>query len=390
MVQVHDQTLPFYQRMYDDIFSDAFPPSMGSFFYATDLYEYAAYLWNHDNRTHTKITSEDFGLLAMYAGVQQQALIGNLSVSGNQQGDMIRAISGRTLAAKVLANLKLNMASHGNTNKLNLMFGSFDPMVAFFALAGLVNGPSADNFEELPKPGAAMVFELFSNGGNGSYPAARDLWVRFLYRNSSLPGTPFIEYSLFGNGNAQSVLPYADFTSGIRAIALDGVAAWCNTCGSINLFCSGLKSNSDGSSGLPSVDGTTGSNSGRLDPAVAGAIGAAVTCGVVGLLFLAAVLLGFVHVSTSRDRRNSSLGGFKGAEKMASDNDLSYAKSGVRHERIGSWELRNGAKATEEGVAAPEAGAVVDKGRASSGARSVDDDAISVIGATPVEPRQSV
>jgi hypothetical protein len=78
---------------------------------------------------------------------------------------------------------------------------------------------------------------------------------------------------------------------------------------------------------------------------------------------------------------------------MASDNDLSYAKGGVRHERTGSWELRNGAKKSAEdggAVATGDAGVVVDKGRASSRARSVDDDAISVMGATPVEPRQTV
>jgi hypothetical protein len=390
-VQVHDQTLGFYQRMYESIFSGAFPVSMANFFYASDLYEYAAYQWNHDNNTHTKMNATDLATLAMYAGLQQRDLNGNLSVSGAAQGDMIRAVSGRTLAAKVLATLKLNMASNGSSNKLNLMFGSYDPMIAFFALAGLVNGPSGDDFDPLPNPGAAMVFELFSNGGNGSYPAAHDLWVRFLYRNSSIPDAPFVEYSLFGNGNSQSVLPYNDFNSGMGAIALDGVAAWCNTCGSINLFCSGLQSNSGGSSGSPSTGGVTGSNSGRLDPVVAGAIGAAVTCGLVGLLLLVAILLGFVNLSTSRERRNSSLGGFKGAEKMASDNDVSYAKSGVRHERTGSWELRNGGtKAAEEGVASVDAGAVVDKDRARSRTRSVDDDAISVMGATPVEPRQSI
>ncbi len=347
---MHDQTLGFYQELWDAIFSVAFPLSMANFYYATDLYEYAAYQYKHDGTTHSKMTSDDLKNLAMYAGIQQRELNGNLSASGTVQGDMIRAISGRTLAAKVLQRLKLNMASHGSTNKLNLMFGSFDPMIAFFALSGLVNGPSADNFEALPNPGAAMVFELFSNGGNGSYPSAHDLWVRFLYRNSSTPDTPFVEYSLFGNGNSQSVMRYSDFASGMQAISLDNIAAWCNVCGSINLFCAALQSNAGGSSGSPSTGYSSGGGGGKIDPVVAGVIGAAVTCGLVGLLLLAAILLGFVRFSTSsKDRRNSTLGGFKGAEKMASDNDLSYVKDGVRHERTGSWELRNGAKATEEG-----------------------------------------
>ncbi|KAH8907329.1 histidine acid phosphatase [Coniochaeta sp. PMI_546] len=390
-IKVHDDTLGFYQRLWGTIFSGAFPLSMANFFYATDLYEYAAYQYNHDNTTHSKMTSSDLAMLAFYAGLQQRDLNGNLSASGAVEGDMIRAISGRTLAAKVLERLKLNMASRGSSNKLNLLFGSFEPMIAFFALSGLVNGPSADNFEPLPNPGAAMVFELFSNGGNGSYPAVHDLWVRFLYRNSSISGTPFVEYSLFGNGNSQSVMRYSDFASGMQAVSLDGVAAWCNVCASINLFCSGLQSNSGGSSGSTSSGTSSSGSGGKIDPAVAGAIGAAVTCGLFGLLLIAAVLLGVVRFSTSgQDRRNGTLGGFKGAEKMASDNDLSYAKGGVRHERTGSWELRDGAKATEEGPETVGAGAVVNKTRATSRTRSVDEDDISVMGNTPVEPRQSV
>ncbi|OIW27189.1 phosphoglycerate mutase-like protein, partial [Coniochaeta ligniaria NRRL 30616] len=358
VVEMHDQTLNFYQRLWDAIFSSAFPLSMASFYYANDLYEYAAYQYNHDNTTHSKMTSVDLAMLALYAGIQQRDLNGNLSASGAVQGDMIRAISGRTLAAKVLAGLKLNMASRGSSNKLNLMFGSFEPMIAFFALSGLVNGPSADNFEQLPNPGAAMVFELFSNGGNGSYPAAHDLWVRFLYRSSSIAGTPFVEYSLFGNGNSQAEMRYSDFASGMQAIALDGIAAWCNICGSINLFCSGLSSNSGGSSGLPSTSYSSGAGIGRINPVVAGVIGSAVSSGLAGLLLFALVWLGFVRFSASRrDRRLGTLGGFKGAEKMASDNDLSYAKSGARHERTDSWELRNGAKATEEGRATVDSGA---------------------------------
>lgn len=366
---------------------------MANFFYASDLYQYAAYKWNHDNETHTKMNATDLATLAMYAGLQQQDLNGDIIVDGVGQGDMISAVAGRTLAAKIVASLDLNMASEGSSNKLNLMFGSFEPMIAFFALAGLVDGPSGADFEPLPDPGAAMVFELFSTGGNGSYPEIQDLWVRFLYRNSTLPDARFVEYALIGYGNSQSVLPYSDFTSGMLALSLDSYAEWCDTCGTTNSFCAGVASDSDGSSDSSSNGGSAGSSSGRLDPVVAGAIGAAVTCGVVGLLLAVAIMLGFVRLASSRERRGSSaLGGFKGAEKMASDNDLSYAKGGVRRERVRSWELRDGAKAAEEGVAAPvHAGAVVDRVRpAASTTGSADDDANSVMGAAPVEPRQSI
>lgn len=388
---MHDNTLPFYQRLYHTIFFGAFPLSMANFYYATDLYQYAAYLYNHDRATRSKMTSVDLDMLAQYAGIQQRDLNGNLTASGAEQGDMIRAISGRTFAAKVLERLKLNMASKGSSNKLNLMFGSYEPLIAFFALSGLVNGPSGDTFKPLPNPGATMVFELFSSGGNGSYPSISDLWVRFLYRNSTVAGTPLIQYSLFGNGNEESSMKYNDFESGMQAIALDGITTWCNVCESINLFCSGLKSNADagGSTGSGSTE-SHGNGGSSLDPVIAGVIGAAVTLAVLGLLLLVFLLFGILRFSPSKDRRSSTFRGFRGAEKMASDNDLAYAKSGVRHERTGSWELRNGGKAAEEGAACTDSGAVVQKNYASSSTRSVDDDAISVMGATPVKPRESI
>jgi hypothetical protein len=387
ITSVYNRTLGFYHGLWQNVFSGAFPLSMANFFYATDLYEYAAYLYNHDNSTHSKMTFVDLEMLSMYAGLQQRDLNGNLSASGSVSGDMIRAISGRTLAAKVLERLKLNMATRGSSSKLNLLFGSFEPFTAFFALAGLVNGPSAANFAPLPKPGAAMVFELFSVGGNGSYPSMSNLWVRFLYRNSSIDGTEFVEYSLFGNGNSQSSMRYSDFASGMQAISINGISAWCNVCGSINLFCSGLQSNTGGGSASPA---TVGSSNGRgaTDQIIAGVIGAAVTFAVVGLLLLLACMLGIVRFSTARkEGRNGTLGGFKGAEKMASDTDLAYAKGGVRHERTGSWELR---KAAEEGVATTHAGVAVRKDHISPGTKSIDDDAISVMGATPVKPRENV
>lgn len=375
--------------MWEKIFIGTFPLTMASFYYAYDLFEYAAYRWNHDASVHDVMTSVDLAMLALYAGIQQRDLNGNLTVSGATQGDMIRAIGGRMLAGKIVERMKLNMASNGTTNKLNLMFGSYEPFIAFFALSGLVNGPNSANFQPLPNHGAAMIFELFSFGGNESvYPTTSNLWVRFLYRNSSVEGTPFIPYPLFGNGNSQAFMKFTDFASAMQAIAVDGIAAWCNVCDSINLFCSALDGNAGGSSDVPT---TSGPKDGSINPVIAGVIGAVVTVAVVGLLLLAAMLLGIVRFSAAgKDGRNSTLGGFKGAEKMASDTDLAYAKSGGRHERTGSWELRNGGKAVQEDTATGGAGAVVQKSHARFDNKGVDDDAISVMGASPVKPMESV
>lgn len=400
MGKIYKDTLNTYRNMWDKYFTAAFPENLATFEYAYDLYEYAAYQFNHDKDTHHQMLtantsySTDLAFLAELAGTQQRDLNGNLSVSGVVPGDMIRAISGRMLAGKVLERMKLNIASKGANNKLNLMFGSFEPFVAFFALSGLVNGNSAGDFQQLPNNGAAMVFELFSVGGNAStYPETHNLWVRFLYRNSSLPDTPFTPYPLFGDGNFPGSMQYVDFASAMQAVAVDGIAGWCNLCESINLFCQALKSNTGGSLD-PTLSGSHGTNTSGLNPVVAGAIGAAVTVFVAGALLSGAMVFGGVRYHRPDGKgRTGFLGGFKGARKMASDTDVSYSKSGARHERTSSWELRHGGKKAEEQVTTSGVGAVVQPknvARSTVSTKGDDDDGFSILEHTPVKPREDV
>jgi hypothetical protein len=398
--KIYTDTLDTYRNIWDKYFTAAYPENLANFEYAYDLYEYASYQFNHDKVTHDAMLtantsySTDLAFLTELAGTQQRDVNGNLSVSGAVQGDMIRAISGRMLAGKVLERMKINFASKGANNKLNLMFGSYEPFVAFFALSGLVNGNSKGDFQQLPSNGAAMMFELFSLGGNSSsYPQTHDLWVRFLYRNSSIPGTPFMPYPLFGDGNFPGRMQYVDFASAMQAIAVDDIAGWCNLCGSISLFCQALKSNSGGSLD-PALSGSQSTGTNGLNPVVAGAIGAAVTVFAAGALLSGAMVFGGVRYHRpDRKGRTRSLGGFKGAQKMASDTDVSYAKSGSRHERTSSWELRAGGQKADEGVAGIDAGAVVqpkDVANTTVSTKNDDDDGFSILGHTPVKPREDV
>jgi hypothetical protein len=380
---VYNETLNFYHSLWDKMFKDAFPITMANFYSAYDLYDYAAYRYNHDNTSHSQITQVDLAMLAKLAQIQQRDINGNLSVNGLHKGDMIQAIAGRTLAAKILSQFKINIDSEGASDKLTLMFGSFQPFFAFFALSGLINGPSEADFEPLPNPGAAMVFELFSIGGNESvYPDPGNLWVRFLYRNSTIDGTKFINYPLFGNGNSQSYMRYADFVSAMQTIAVDTVPSWCTICDSVTLFCSALLDNSAGSLG-GSSGGSIGSSG--ISPAVAGVVGATVTVAVLGLIVMAAALWGGLRITRPGQAdvdqgRTGTLGGFKGAEKMASDTDLAIGGSGARHERSGSWELRGGgAKVVSQ--PAPS--------RTRRGAEPEDDE-ISILNHSPVHPNESI
>lgn len=89
------------------------------------------------------------------------------------------------MAAQAIQLLINNIETKGTASKLSIPFDSFEPMVAFAALAQL---PQANtNFYGLPEYGSSMIFELFSSGSNSNltYPNINDLLVRFLFRNGT-------------------------------------------------------------------------------------------------------------------------------------------------------------------------------------------------------------
>ncbi|KAK3371455.1 histidine phosphatase superfamily [Lasiosphaeria ovina] len=397
VVSAQANSSKFYKGVATRIFSD-FDSSAVNFDNAYELYEYAAYHATHDN--DSQIDSNDLVNLRLMAAEEQRFRNANLSASGNTEGDMIRAVAGRTMATKVMSLFEDNINSAGNSKKFNVAFSPLEPFIAFAALSKLTEGASGDTFLQLPYPGATMVFELFSIGGDESiYPPTDKLWVRFFYRNSTGPEAELTAYSLFANGVNNYLMTYPDFKAAMDQIGLASASDWCGLCGSA-LFCTSLLSNTGTSSPIPTPRPTSGTTTTVMSPAVAGVIGAAVTIAVVGIAALAATLLGGVrfHRSDSK-QRNSTIGGFKGAEKMASDTDIAYVQGGARHERTGSWELRNGGKGdSEQGVVsvtpvapvepASTLGATVQARDLRNPAKNVDDDAISEIGHSPVDPRE--
>lgn len=124
----------------------------------------------------------------------------------------------------------------GRTNKLNLWFGDFAPMVSFAALAGLTSEQNAI-FYDVPPLGSSYIFELVSllpEGDPGSsFPATSDMYVRFYFQNGTDEYSRPIEYPLFGRSPSQTLIPYSEFVSGISKFSLSGgVKEWCETCGS--------------------------------------------------------------------------------------------------------------------------------------------------------------
>ncbi|XDG03580.1 hypothetical protein ABKA04_003195 [Annulohypoxylon sp. FPYF3050] len=386
----YNSTLNFYETTFAEVFPGAIASSMLNFDYAYDLYDYAQYQYDHNATAQKLLNVNRLAILRSLANTQQFDLNGNLSASGMQEGDMIRAIAGRMLAARVVAQLSAHIHSGGSANKMSLLFGSFEPFLAFFALSNLSSTASSGLFRQIPLPGSAMVFELFSTTDDiTTYPSEAEMYVRFLYRNGTGEDAPLMEYPLFGLGNSETRMRWADFQESVAEFSIQDISQWCSLCGSVTLFCNALTEDSGTSSGT--VGGVGASANTSVSPAVAGVIGALTTIAVMLLAGLAAFVFGGLRVrrngAADVDKRHSSLGGFKGAEKMASDHDVSIARTGVRHERVGSWELGGPGPVTVPPPAATAKGATSGFFGASI---KREEDEESILGAKPVDPVERV
>lgn len=142
---------------------------------------------------------------------------------------------------------------------------------------------------------------------------------------------------------------------GMGDFSLNEVGEWCNACDTIALFCEAIEDDISNATAPATVrDKKT------LSPAIGGVIGATVTLAVAVLVVVLLGLCGFrldYHekrgkgvgvpdvggIAVLKRSGSGTAGGFKGAEKLASDTDLRLkggaGASVIRHERVGSWEL---------------------------------------------------
>lgn len=290
----------------------------------------------------------------------------------------ISTIAGQTLAMQILSSLSATTIGVGTP--LTLMFGSHEPMLAFFTLLGLY---STDNllsgpFSTLPNPGSAMIFELIGSdpGDPDAMPSSQEFMLRFTYRANADVGEPFSAYPLTSMGFDSQMIPFASFLGQLQAFTQDSVQ-WCASCRAI--FASWCSTSADASPSDPSST----SKSSSVSAPVAGVIGAVVTLAVTGLAGMALYMLGFCTFGrrTKPSVRSGSPGGFKGSDKRASDVDVTVTDRGMRHERIGSWELGDGPGESPMGTA--------DIATNNLG-RNLDDDEISLTGVQPVKIHETV
>ena len=346
-------TMGFYNNLGSNILSGTFPKSMVSYDEAYLIYDFLSYAYTHNQTVKKQLPEADLSRAKALANQWIYATNGN--ASGTSSEDDIRTVAGRTMVAQAIGLLMNNVETKGSSSKLNMLFGSFEPMIAFAALAQL---PQANtNFYGIPDYGSSMVFELFSTGSNStsSYPNIDDLMVRLLFRNGTTSMSNLEMFNLFGRNDAQGNLSLKDFLTAIRGITLPSVDDWCSRCqsGNVSIFCA--TDDNSTSTGSASLSPQHTSHQRSRSPVVAGVIGAMVALTVAGLIFALAMLLGGLRFYRAKGKRRSELGGFKGGEKLASDPDLSAANGigatvvGKGHDRVGSWELRTHNPSKENG-----------------------------------------
>ncbi|MCJ1363698.1 hypothetical protein MMC16_002807 [Acarospora aff. strigata] len=345
----------FYEALESSFLRGEFPHSSVGYHNAYSIFDYLNYGYTHNRTVRDKLSASDLARARTLADHLVYTINGNISASGRVTGDRIRTIAGQTFATQVLGLLFNNIETDGAVDKISVLFGSFEPFVAFAALARL---PSVNpTFYGLPDFGSSMVFEMFSvdNKTRSTYPGTDELKVRFLFRNGTNATSQLVSYPLFGRARSQTDLTFQDFLHGMKGIMLPSVGDWCDTCGSISIFCAAYSNNTANRA-------RSGNGSGGVSPVVGGVIGAVVTLAVAGLLFSTAMWLGGIRFCRLKAKRRSELGGFRGGEKLASDRDLPAITGRVdpssstgQQERVGSWELttRKIAAASPDTVESP-------------------------------------
>jgi hypothetical protein len=391
-VRAKSQT--FYESLQSGVLDGVITSSMLTYGNAYLIYDYLNYGFVHNSSLAKDLSTSDLSQAKTLADEWAWAIFGNTSSS---EQDQIRAIAGRTLAFAIMKAINGNIQTSGSLNKMTLLFGGFEPMISFAALAGLASEQNPQ-FRKIPDYGSSMVFELYSLSENDSstYPSVTDLNIRFFFQEgiNNDNGSDFVAYPLFGNGPSGISMTLTDFTKAMGKFMIQGGGEWCRVCASYSIFCPAFEGNeSDQSPSRSRPSSRTG-----LSPVVAGVVGAIVALALVGIIVAAAMLLGGLRLYRRRTKKRSELNGFKGGEKLASDQDLTLPKTAAgasvasaddppanSHERVGSWEL--GDQKRTEGAALPRLGAEGGSlGRPSS---EVDDFRVNPF-ADPVKPNDHV
>jgi len=364
----------FAEQAFNGTSTEPLDPNELNIYNSYVIHDFVRYMFEHNKTVHDNLkstgnttdTNDYLKVLKDYADEFTFEQNANTKVG-------IRPIAGKALAQKVLDQFHASMGTLGKSPKLTLAFGSYEPIRAFAALAGLTGNTwddtSTEAWKEIPQHGAALVFELIGKTpGSSAFPKKEDLKVRLYYRRNTDQLSGFRRYPLFSTEvTTEPGVKWADFESKMNEFAISPYE-WCKTCNSQAPFCQAFQSGSV-------------FNPKSKSAVISGVIGAAIMVAIFGIAIASLVVCFGMRVH--RKGKGGPLGGFKGAEKMASDADLTVSDRGAHHERVGSWELRDGGDP-------PSGGAGLVKTGVTANMRRMDDDAILEMGLKPVQPRESV
>ncbi|KAF2483165.1 histidine phosphatase superfamily [Neohortaea acidophila] len=365
LTDLADSTASIYQAVGEALLQGIVPSNVWSAYEAWPIWDYLNYQNNYDVNVSAVLSSKAFSdpatgtpyldLLGWYASELINGWYGNLNAINNVTDQdfsaaigSVSTIAGNFLASQILGQLQAAVQTQGQSYKLNLLFGDFQPLMSLFALTSLNTWDS--NFLGIPEFASTAVFELFSytdGTGDAAFPSdLNDLFVMFYFQNGTTG--QYQAYPLFQLGPDSTSLSWPDFENEFYSIIPGTPADWCTECGASSPFC-------------PSSTPSSSTSSQKISPAIAGVIGALVALVFAALLFAAFMLFAGVRLHRTHGRPNDA-GGYKGSRKLASDTDLVIPKGGAvvsaeetpgspprgGHERVGSWELKQKSEVVDE------------------------------------------
>jgi hypothetical protein len=381
----------FYQSVGGELLDDIIQEYSQDYMNAYAIYDYLNYQAKHNSSVAAIInepeqgsgTNEtDLDRLRFFADMQQFALLGNKTARNNLttphtglpsgvEGS-ISTIGGNLLLDKVLSQLQSAIETKGEYFKFSLLVADFEPLISFFALAGL-SDLNSKKFRGLPDFASTAVFELFTFTSSSEFPVSTDdLWVRFYFRNGTEQqedGILYQSYPLFSHGPSETDLRWRDFQSEASALAMSYVGDWCEACAATSIFCPAFNTSLFEAADASSAGDKSAHKAYVLTPSVSGVLGAIIALVVAGVIFGLSMVLGGVRLHR---KKTLQAGGFRGTAKMTPDRDVEVSGVGGQglskngavvagreastegevggpvtngHERVGSWEMKDSAGA---------------------------------------------
>lgn len=251
-LQTEGNNKALYDAVGPQLLSEVLSDYEWDYYSAYAIYDYLDYQNTHNATAAALFSAPEFvnattnisyvSQLQWLADTQQYAQLGNLAAINSVTNitypteGSISTIAGNLLASWLLAQLQVYIDTDGDFYAFSVAVGDYQPMMSFFALAGL---PDIDtNFYGLPSYASAMVFELFSytNGSDdATFPSSDDLYVRFYFRNGTGDDATYLSYPLFGNGPDDTDMSWTDFQDAMYEVTMDDVGDWCTQCGACEL-----------------------------------------------------------------------------------------------------------------------------------------------------------